>query len=240
MGRNHYLQKGVGLSELPKKESEDLSLWEKSAGMAAMPWQSNKRFQNLFTSYVKMLKERLPEIPTVHLAQYVHDLVAYDQGKNLGTFFNEALELKKIYGTKELPVALRILAKSYWIKDEVFVSHQMISPVKRALDFERYKELGSSFEVVHINRPSFDIFGQKIEFDFSPKIWMLKAMKNMRVLRILMPEWHKKERKISIEVRKEILSSALPYKRLMELDNIKGYREVRYKFAEKFLGRDYV
>lgn len=240
MGRNYFLQKGTGLSRVEKEHSEDLTLWEKSSGMAAMPWQSSKRFQNLFTTYVKMLSERIPEIKLAHFAQYVHDLIVFDQGKNLGNFFNEALELKKNYGAKELPVAIRILAKSYWIKDEVFVSHQMISPVKRALDNERYKDLGSSFEVVHINRPSFDIFGQKIEFDFSPKIWMLKTMKNMRVLRLLMPEWHKKERKISLATRKEILSSVQPYKRLMELDSIKGYREVRYKFAEKFLGKNYV
>ena len=33
----------------------------------------------------------------------------------------------------------------------------------------KYQDLGSSFEVVYINRPSFDLFGRKVEFDFSPK-----------------------------------------------------------------------
>lgn len=240
IGRNYYLEKGTGFAKKETPKTENLKLWEESVALAAQPWQSGKRFQNLFTSYVKMISERLPEIKETHIAQYIHDLIVFDQGKNLGSFLTEAVELKKLYGAKELPVALRILAKSYWIKDEVFVSHLMISPVKRALDFERYKDIGSSFEVVHINRPAFDIFGQKIEFDFSPKIWMLKIMKNMRVLRFLMPEWHKKERAISLTSRTSILKEALPYKKLMELDNIKGYREVRYKFADKFLGKNHV
>ncbi len=126
--------------------------------------------------------------------------------------------------------------KTYWIKDEVFVSHLMISPLKTSVDEANYLELGSSYEVIHINRPAFDLMGKKIEFDFSPRPWMLKIMRHMRLLRLLMPDWHKKEKAISLSVRQLLLSDKQTTKKLKELDSIKGYREVRYKMAEKYLG----
>ena len=82
--------------------------------------------------------------------------------------------------------------------------------------------------------------GKKIEFDFSPKRWMLKVMRHFRSLRLLMPEWHKKEKEISQQVRKELLEEFPSRSRLLELDNIKGYREVRYKAASMYLGKKHV
>lgn len=214
---------------------QDVELIRKSAGLAAYPWQSRAKYENLHKSYTQMLQERLPGIPLDHLAQYIHDLIVFDQGQHLGKFFDEALELKKIYQGEALPIALRVLAKSYWIKDEVFVSHLMISPLKTSVDQERYAHLGSSFEVVHINRPAFDVGEKKIEFDFSPKPWMLKIMRHMRILRKLMPQWHSKERTIAEASRQQILKG-IELVKLKELDSIKGYREVRYKAAAKYLG----
>lgn len=237
MGRDWYERR----TPSPKKTSlEGSELWEKSVGLAAYPWQSSQKFVNTWSSYTKLFQDHFPSVPVSHLRQYVHDLIVYDQGKNLGKFYQDALDLKKLYTDEELAVALRLLAKTYWIKDEVFVSHLMISPLKTMVDEEKYKTLGKSFEVVHINRPAFVIMGKKIEFDYSPKRWMLKIMKNMRVLRLLMPDWHKTEKEIAESIRKEIFSEILSRKRLLELDNIKGYREVRYKFASKYLGKKYV
>jgi indolepyruvate ferredoxin oxidoreductase len=214
---------------------QDIALIKKSAGLAAYPWQSSAKLENLLTSYTQMLSERLPEIPKDHLAQYVHDLIVFDQGQYLGRFLEEALELKKRYQGEALSVAMRILAKSYWVKDEVFVSHLMISPLKTAIDKERYAHLGSSFEIVHINRPAFDIGQKKIEFDFSPKPWMLKVMRHLRILRKLMPKWHSKERAIAENSRGQILKG-IDLVKLKELDSIKGYREIRYQAAAKYLG----
>lgn len=218
---------------------ENLKLWEESVGLAAYPWQRSEKFVNLWASYTKMIHEQLPEIELSHIRQYVHDLIVFDQGKHLNSFYEDILSLKKLFSGEDLKVALRAISKTYWIKDEVFVSHLMISPLKTEMDRERYKSLGTSFEVVHINRPSFDVAGKKIEFDFSPKVWMLKVMKNFRILRLLMSEWHKTEKEISKTIRDEILRG-VNSKRLLELDNIKGYREVRYKHASKYLGKKYV
>jgi indolepyruvate ferredoxin oxidoreductase len=78
--------------------------------------------------------------------------------------------------------------------------------------------------------------GRKIEFDFSPKVWMLQIMKHFRILRKLMPAWHHEERRISASIRKQILEKTQPLKHLKELDSIKGYRHIRYQHAKMYLG----
>lgn len=237
MGRSWFLDQK---SHQPSVSKNGDLLWERSVALTAYPWQSGQKFVNLWKSYSNMLAERLPDIPKAHLQHYVHDLIVFDHGKHLGAFLEDAMALKKLYSGEDLSIALRAVAKTYWIKDEVFVSHLMVSPLKDEKDQQRYSELGSSFEVIHINRPAFVVAGKKIEFDFSPKRWMLQLMRHFRVLRILLKDWHKNEKEMASAVRAEILKAGLNRKRLMELDSIKGYREVRYKFATKFLGKNYV
>lgn len=236
-GREWFLNQNQS-SPVANESTRGLDLIGKSVRMAAYPWQSGERLENLWKAYTILLKKQVPEIPEKHLAQYVHDLIVFDQGKNLGKFLEDTIELKKKYQEDNLAMALRLLAKGYWIKDEVFVSHLMISPIKKADDEMKYQKLGKSFEVVHINRPAFLIAGRKVEFDFSPKLWMLKIMRHLRILRILMPEWHKTERRISADMRAELLRG-IDRKRLKQLDAVKGYREVRYKGANQYLGRAY-
>jgi indolepyruvate ferredoxin oxidoreductase len=179
-----------------------------------------------------VLSFHFPEITKEHLARYIHDFIVFDQGKTFATFLEDALVLKQKYKSNA-EIALRTLVRTYFIKDEVYVSHIMISPVKTKADQELYSNLGTHFEVVHINRPAFDIAGKKIEFDFSPRPWMLKIMRHLRVLRMIMPEWHKTEKEISFKIRAELLSG-VSEQRLRELDSVKGYREVRYEAARKY------
>ena len=214
----------------------DFDLIIQSAAIVAYPWQSKDKYSNLLLSYTKLMEEHFPLVPKSYLAQYVHDILVFDQGNTLPDFYQCSIDLKKLYSGEELVVALRTLAKTFWIKDEVFVSHQMISPIKLAVDKLKYQEMGSSFEVVHINRPAFAVLGRKIEFDFSPKPWMLRTMRHFRILRKLMPAWHEEERKISTSIRKQLLEKAQPLKHLKELDSIKGYREIRYQHAKMYLG----
>jgi indolepyruvate ferredoxin oxidoreductase len=238
IGRDWYTRRSE--KKISLIEASNIDLWKESVGLTAYPWQSKHKFINLWMSFTKMFEERFPEINSEHLKQYVHDIIVFDQGKSLSSFLEEAQKLKSLYQGDTLAIALRVLAKTFWIKDEVFVSHLMISPLKLEVDKKRYQDLGTSFEVVHINRPSFVVNGKKIEFDFSPKHWMLKIMKNFRVLRLVMSDWHKNEKDIALLIRQELLSNSLERKRLLEFDNVKGYREVRYKLAAKFLGKKYV
>ena len=141
-----------------------------------------------------------------------------------------------------LKIALATLSKCYFIKDEVFVSHQMLSPLQRDRDNKLYGQLGENFKKTRINRPAFVVFGKKVEFDLSPSDWMLKVMRHSRFLRKLMPSWHEKENRIADLIRGEILESIpqlfAPKQRirLKELDNIKGYRQIRYESAKAVLG----
>jgi indolepyruvate ferredoxin oxidoreductase len=108
----------------------------------------------------------------------------------------------------------------------------MVSPMRRAHDEKEYKTLGKSYKKTFINRPSFNIGKKKVEFDFSPKPWMLKAMRHARFLRTILPEWHKNERAISLGVKEKVVKGGLNYSELKALENIKGYRDVRYESAK--------
>lgn len=224
------IQTSVGEAE------SEWPLLEESVSLAAYPWQSGEKYKALWKSTTEELHRALPEISKDHLGQYVHDLIVYDHGSQLQTFKEGAIRLKSFYGGDDLARALRTLAKTFWIKDEVFVSHLMISPVKLHRDRKRFGALGSTFGVVHINRPSFDLFGRKVEFDFSPKPWMLSLMRHMRWLRGVLPEWHRTERSLALRIREELIADRLTGRRLKELESVKGYREIRYASAKKHLG----
>lgn len=208
------------------------SYLEESVALAAYPWQRKDRMIRLWKGNSEVLAFHFPQISKEHTARYVHDLLVFDQGKSFASFLEDALVLKQKY-TADLEVALRTLVRTYFIKDEVFVSHVMISPMKTEKDKKQYLSVGSSFQVVHINRPAFNILGKKIEFDFSPRPWMLKIMRHLRILRMILPEWHKTEKEIALRIKSELLLGVTG-KRLRELDSVKGYRDVRYASAEKY------
>jgi indolepyruvate ferredoxin oxidoreductase len=237
--------KGRELAVLPNKntviQKQEFSVddYLESVLFSIYPWQSPKRFQGLFTTYLTQFKNHFSEIAEIHLAQYLHDLFVYDQGTHIVQMFEDFKVLQTKYSQQEFIIAAATLVKTYWIKDEVFVSHQMISPLKIRRDKKMYAHLGSTFEVKHINRPAFELLGKKIEFDISPRPWMFKMMRHLRILRLLMPTWHKREKAIASKIREELVSGLTDhknkYKRIKELASIKGYREIRYAQAEKYL-----
>lgn len=188
------------------------------------------------------LKKLFPQSDQTYLAQYVHDIYLYDRGAEWNRFIEAATTIAQAPRTNEQKkVALALAARTFWIKDEIFVAHKMVSNIQKKRDQKTYSQLGTSFNVVHINRPSFDLFGKKIEFDINPKDWQLKLMRHMRILRTLMPSWHKREREIAERVRRELvrliqLTDDASFSKIVELENIKGYREVRYDKADKVWG----
>ncbi len=211
-------------------QKADISLFKQSLKESSLFNQSS--LVQSFERHLTELKQILPSIPEEHLAQYLHDIIIYDRGESIESFISDAKKIANIYDEKLLPMAIRTLAKTYFIKDEVFVAHTMISPMRRKKDEESYKSLGRSYKKTFINRPSFDIGSNKIEFDISPRPWMLKLMRQARFLRAVMPLWHKKENEIAESIRTKLSESALNYSELKKLENIKGYREVRYEAAK--------
>ncbi|MBC7537695.1 MAG: 2-oxoacid:acceptor oxidoreductase family protein [Bacteriovorax sp.] len=192
---------------------------------------SDNTFVSYFELKLKKLQSLVPSIEINHLAQYIHDLIIYDRGLHLDSFLSDVEKITNLYSVELQNIAVRTLAKTYFIKDEVYIAHMMISPMRRIKDEETYRTLGSGFTKKFINRPSFDIGSKKIEFDFSPKPWMLRIMRHARFLRSLLPSWHKLEREIAHGIKQRILGSSLNYSELKLLENIKGYREVRYTEA---------
>jgi indolepyruvate ferredoxin oxidoreductase len=241
-----YIGRMIALGEnFDTNENLDEEQVKRSVAMAAYPWQNSTRFIQSFEKWLVVFSQKIKYFKQEYWAQILHDLIVFNQGTSIAEFYEDVILIdQSTWSEVDKVIAIRTLAKTYWIKDEVFVAHLMIAPQKLGLDEKRYKNLGSSYKVVHINRPSFDLFGTKIEFDFSPKAWMLKLMRHARLLRLLMPHWHKVERRISQDIRDEIRNlvstNSNPSKRLKELESVKGYREVRYKSASKYLGNSYV
>ncbi len=238
LGSKEFEKRFIGA----EKKVDKISLLKQSLEESFLPWINKMPYLNRYDRMLDRLCEYFPTVSKEHLAQYVHDLLVYDRGTHLTDFVKQAGEIAAVISDQECKeLALRVLAKTYFIKDEVFIAHQMISSVKRIEDQMRYSQMGTGFQVKHINRPSFDVFGKKIEFDLNPKDWMLSFMRHARLLRILLPSWHKKEKQIAKQIRDEVLDKVLKLStsearhRLGQLDNIKGYREVRYEKAKEVL-----
>jgi indolepyruvate ferredoxin oxidoreductase len=228
-------------SETEKKNDEEIFLeLEESVKFASYPWQRLERFTGLWKTQTNYLFSHFPTIKKSHLATYIHDLIIYDHGKSLTPFIESALELKKLYPLSLHALALRALVKTYWIKDEVMVAHLMTNPMKIKKDIRRYQSLGTSYKVNFINRPHFDLGWTQIEFDFSPKLWMLKTMRHLRILRLLLKNWHHKEKQITLTIRQGLLQEIpklqadVQEQRLLKLDSVKGYRTIRYKLFDQF------
>jgi indolepyruvate ferredoxin oxidoreductase len=240
LGRKIYLEKEY--NQFPQEQSEFITKEDIKISLleAKYPWQTKKGFLKKFEADLSKLQKSFLNLSEHELRLYLHDLYVYDHGKNVEKFHTEAIALKGLFpNEKEFKLAFRVLVKTYWVKDEVFVAHQLAGHLKRKYDERQYKNLGTKYKVKHINRPHFDIGNFKIEFDIHTRDWMLKIMKHLRILRPLMPNWHSKERRIAGLIRTDLLkkvqNSPDKYKRLKELESIKGYREIRYVKAAEVL-----
>lgn len=219
----------------------DAVLLRESVAQSVPPFGRAGPLLRRFDDGVAVLARLYPEMPAGHHARYIHDLMVYDRGARLDAFLLEAGDLRSLYRDPECRrIALRILARTYFIKDEIFVAHQLVSPVERARRENAYGGLGTGYRIRHLNRPRFELLGHKLELDLRPYPWMLRIVRHLRFLRALMPGVHRCDRVIAARIRQELLE-VIPAtggdtrKRLMRLDSIKGYRDVRYQRAEAVL-----
>ena len=77
----------------------------------------------------------------------------YDRGKNLEDFIKNAGLISTLVEKSHHQTALQVLAKTYFVKDEVFCAHQMISAKKTKHDENQYQKLGKSYEVKELIDP---------------------------------------------------------------------------------------
>ena len=238
LGRLAYLKKIE--PQINDNDELMISLYQESIVEALSFWHTKAETERNFIKNIDELHRSFKIIPRIHWAQYLHDLYVFNHWSNVKQYFKDLHKLHEGYPhDKDFVLAVKILTRSYFIKDEVFVSHLLSSSMRLELDRLQYGNLGSSYQLTNINKPEFVIFGKHIKFDINPKPWMFKIMRKLRILRKLLPEWHSKEKQINQQIKSAVLEeiAALPSdqrkNKLEALERIKGYREVLYAKAKQ-------
>lgn len=187
-----------------------------------------------------------------HLAQCAYELCFYEDLGLAKDYLARVLAVAAIdsasVGWKATRAAARGLYKAIAIKDEVWVSHLLTSPEKYERDAQRLKvdaSRGDEVEYLHFNRPRFDLFGKRIEFDIKTRDWMLNLMKHAKVLRRLLPAWHAPDKAFRDWYLKLVESYPghaqdpdLKWATaLAGCEKVRGYREVRYKAIAEYKAR---
>jgi indolepyruvate ferredoxin oxidoreductase len=175
---------------------------------------------------MRMLAPRLPEIVAWGGAAYAERYLA-------------AIDRVREAAPALIPAAIHNLHRTMAIKDEVFVAHQLTSAKKYARDRERFgidPSRGDRIGYVHLNRPGLDLFGRHFEWDMETRDWQLRLMRRARVLRRLLPAWHRRERAFRDWYESEVLGAVCDGRlagpaaeeALRLPESVTGFRAVRY------------
>ena len=138
-----------------------------------------------------------------------------------------------------IPAAIHNLHRTMAIKDEVFVAHQLTSAKKYARDRQRFgvdRSRGDRIAYVHLNRPALDVLGRHVEWDMETRDWQLRLMSRARLLRRLLPAWHRRERAFRDWYEAEVLGAvcdgrlagAAAEEALRLPEAVTGFRDVRH------------
>jgi len=136
------------------------------------------------------------------------------------------------------------LAQCMLIKDEVYVAAMLTSPEKYKRDRRRFNvnsANGDRIKYKHHNRPEFEIFGRKIQFEWKSRDWQLRIMARCRFLRRLMPSWHQRERAFRDWFEQIVdridVKGPRDYQRWLAIvsapQQVTGFREIRYPKMER-------
>ncbi|MCX6900921.1 MAG: 2-oxoacid:acceptor oxidoreductase family protein [Verrucomicrobia bacterium] len=186
------------------------------------------------------------------LALRIYDLIQYD-GIGYAKKFIEQIKAihmldKAEHAFEATKTAISNLHRAMVIKDEIYVAHLLTSEEKHRRDRARYDvdpTRGDHIRYSHINRPHFDVLGLQIEFDMRGKQWQMRAMRHLKVLRRILPRWHKREKDFRDWYcdlcAKFFYHDPETYKTWLELlrlpSQVTGYRDVRYPKMEQARSR---
>ncbi len=178
----------------------------------------------------------------------IYDLIQFDGLSYAQKYLDRVLATlkkdSKEKGFEATKAVVKYLHKVMEIKDEVYVAHLLTSPEKYEKDAKRYKldlKGGDRIEYRHFNRPQFDFLGLHIQFDLKSRDWMLRIMKHMKFLRVLLPQWHAREKAFrqwyGELVDRFAYQNAEEYDRWVRVlsvpEEVRGYRTVRYPKMEQ-------
>ncbi len=183
------------------------------------------------------------------LAYRLYDLIRYDSPDYAEDYLNRLTRVhrrdSKEFGYAATRAALWNLHRVMAIKDEIYVAELLTSEEKYTRDRDRYNidpSLGDKVIYRHLNRPEFTIGPLKIRFQIRTQPWMLKIMREAKILRRLLPQWHAQEKTFcqwyfqiaesfhAHDLNPETYSLWLEILRLPE--QATGYREIRYPKME--------
>ncbi|MCX6910393.1 MAG: 2-oxoacid:acceptor oxidoreductase family protein, partial [Verrucomicrobia bacterium] len=177
------------------------------------------------------------------LALRIYDLIQYDGVAYAKKFIEhvKAIHLldKAEHAFEATKAAISNLHRAMIIKDEIYVAHLLTSEEKHRRDCARYDvdpARGDRIRYSHINRPHFDVLGLQIEFDMRGKQWQMRAMRHLKLMRRILPRWHKQEKDFRDWYcdlcAKFFYHDPETYKTWLELlrlpSQVTGYRDVRY------------
>ena len=177
------------------------------------------------------------------LALRIYDLIQYD-GIACARKFIERVKAvhfldKAEHGFEATKAAIWNLHRVTAIKDEIYVAHLLTSEEKHRRDRARYDvdpARGDRIHYSHINRPHFDVLGLPIEFDMRGRQWQMRVMRHLKILRRVLPAWHKREKDFR-DWYCDLCAGFFyrdpeTYKVWLELlrlpSQVTGYRDVRY------------
>jgi indolepyruvate ferredoxin oxidoreductase len=177
------------------------------------------------------------------MALRVYDLIQYDGVAYAKKFIDQVKAIHVLdraeHAFAATKAAIWNLHRAMVIKDEIYVAHLLTSEEKHRRDRDRYDvdpSRGDRIRYRHINRPHFDVLGLQIEFDMHGRQWQMRAMRHLKVLRRVLPRWHKREKDFRDWYcdlcAKFFYHDPETYKIWLELlgmpSQVTGYRDVRY------------
>lgn len=234
------------ITDIPKKTYEE-TLEEKRTILSEK--SRGKRIANAYQSIVEATVERLKldENTNRLLAIYVYDLIQFEDTKYAQRYIEKIEQIyeKDSDGFQATTAAIKYLHKVMLIKDEVYVSHLLTSKEKLARDKIRYnvdEKNGDKIKYLHLNRPHFTVMGLEIEHDINARNWVLHLMKRMKFLRRWLSQWHAREKEFREWYIREVIDTFSPtddesyskhVKALESVENVRGYREIRYPTMEE-------
>lgn len=210
--------------------------------------RSGKRGERLAQDYWSIVSHAMSEIQIdVHqqrlLAGRIYDLIQYENTALAKDYVDRLIRLHRKdraeFGCAATAAALWNLHRVTAIKDEVYVAYLLTSEEKYARDRERYHidpELGDQVVYRHINRPEFLIGAWKLRFHIKSRPWMLQLMRRAKILRKLLPLWHREEKEFRDWyynlAELFVATNSADYQRWLTLlrlpEEARGYREIRY------------
>lgn len=188
---------------------------------------------------------RLPDPELAAVARRLADLIEFEDEAYARRYLDAVAAIhgrdREEFAYAATCAAAHNLHRVMVIKDEIYVAHLLTSEEKYRRDRVRYQidpARGDRIEYRHLNRPQFRIFGFDIAWNMRTRDWMLRVMSRMKVLRRILPDWHRQEREFRewyfrlLEGMPDLSGDRSAYDLFVTLlklpEAVTGYREIRY------------